>query len=795
MQLKQSTDDTALFSSDILQKQFEDYLVVLHSLDSKTGVQQCIQERFVALSSYYTDLGNQELNKTLENKDALTVEVYVLHYAFPETFKEAFLLHRDVLLQLQIATQKELEGLVDEELSQNHLLSSIKILTEATAFAIDQLVQERNAMVSSEKEIGKRLNSIKHRQNPWPIYRDQFEGIAAQIKEISQSHAPMTRTIKSFGAISQHSLDTVQLSLAASEMIQQLLGEAMGSIKSMESIVDIDQRIQWIERTLIESEDAKQQEEYTSRLELQVKLLGSAIIPIHTENGSLLTRQLDFNKAAQKWFDFEIIPLFIDLWEHRKTMETLFNHSLLNLKSSLLIEKSSGTLDAMPAQLQTLQSVHHALTKNADEIEQIAKEITTKVEKNFQATAVYKSDDFLDVSIQSSISQFASSQGNIFQAAKKGLIKKIDALSATYEKGVLFSAQSDVDQSIACIYYRMFKEVNAHYDTLFLNKNFIGDVFIVDRDLQEFAFAKAKKDWDHGFNKAVVINGSPMSGKTTFLERIAQKHFKKKSVFLTVDSVVPFQGRKINTSRDLGDALLNIKKNLSGTRPLLVIDSLEDWQDEKHSILENTRALLRFIESESDNVLVVVSLSSQMQLLLDQRLRFSAGFSTRISMNRASFEEIYKAFLIRHGASHKVLVSEKREALSKKQIESHVLKLARECHYNIGEVFQSWTYGTTLMDNNQVVYAPKGLTFKDFFTTDDCIILKAIYLHKEMNEVRLKPYVETHFENNYKPSLKRLTNLKVLLRNRKGQLYINPVLINDIKDILIYRGILSTWKQ
>ena len=795
MQLKQTTDAIVLYSSDMLQKQFEEYLVVLQSLDAKTELQQCIQERFIELSTYYINLGNQELSITLKSNNAQTKEVYVLHYAFPETFKEAFLLHRDVLLQLQITTQKELEGAVVEESALNHLQSSIKILTEATAFAIKQLVHEQNAMGSSEKEIGKRLNSIKHRQNPWSIYREQFEDIAAQIKDISLSHTPMTKAIKSFGAISQHSLDTVQLSLAASEMIQQLLGEAMGSIKAMESIDDVDQRIQWIERTLIESEDAKLQEEYTSRLELQVKLLGSATIPIHTENGSLLTRQLDFNKAAQKWFDFEIIPLFIDLWEHRKTMETLFNHSLLNLKSSLLIEKSSGNLDALPAQLQTLQSVHHALTKNADEITQIAKEITTKVEQSFQATAVYKSDDFLDVSIQSSISQFASSQGNIFEAAKKGIVKKLDALSATYEKGVLFSTQSDVDQSIACIYYRMFKEVNAHYDTLFLNKNFIGDVFIVERDLQEFAFAKAKKDWDHGFNKAVVVNGSPMSGKTTFVESIAQKHFKKKSVFLTVDSVVPFQGRKINTSRDLGDALLNIKKNLSGTRPLLVIDSLEDWQDENYSILENTRALLRFIESESDNVFVVVSLSSQMQMLLDQRLRFSAGFSTRISMNKASFEEIYKAFLIRHGASHKVLVSEKREALSKKQIESHVLKLARECHYNIGEVFQSWTYGTTLMENNQVVYAPKGLTFKDFFSPEDCIILKAIYLHKAMNELRLKSYVDTQFENSYKPSLKRLTNLKVLLRNRKGQLYMNPVLINDIKDILIYRGILSAWKQ
>ena len=52
MQLKQTTDAIVLYSSDMLQKQFEEYLVVLQSLDAKTELQQCIQERFIELSTY-----------------------------------------------------------------------------------------------------------------------------------------------------------------------------------------------------------------------------------------------------------------------------------------------------------------------------------------------------------------------------------------------------------------------------------------------------------------------------------------------------------------------------------------------------------------------------------------------------------------------------------------------------------------------------------------------------------------------------------------------------------------------
>ncbi|WP_055447580.1 hypothetical protein [Lacinutrix mariniflava] len=784
-------NDLDLFSSTALIKQIEDYKKVLEDATSSDGLSKIITKDFLEVVTYYQAVANQEFKHVEDNTEVNKQDVYLLHYAISEHFKDLFLLHRDVLLQLQIAANKKTEALVNDTDLELHFNNSKALLLKATVFNIKRIIEENDA-INAVKYPKKLINSIKHKKNAWPIYNQQFEDIKAQLKDITKSNLPIQKAIQSFSSIRKHTVATVLENTEASAKLKSLMGEAIKSISKMETTSEIPELISWIDRSIIEREHNNDaQTNFTVILEDKTKPLSSAIFPIATENGTLLTRQIDFNKNVKKWFDYEIIPLFIDLWEQKTTMGSFFNHSLLNLKSSLLVEKTNDSLEAVSSQLKTLKSAHQTLTKNDVEITKIADEISAKIDTKFLATHLYNNDAFLEVSIQSSLSQFAYSHGNFFTNARKSIAKKIASFNSKYENGALFSNQSIIDQSIACISYRMFKEANAHYDTLFLNKNFIGDLFIIPRALLEADFVKAKTDWDNGFNKAIVLNGKPLSGKSTFLEFVSQKYFKKNTVFLTINSTISFKGRKFKTTNNLQEALLNIKKNLSGERPLLVIDALELWQDSTHTLLENTRALLKFIESESNNVLVIISLSKHMQNLLDQRLPFSKGFSTTITTNKASFEEIYKALLLRHGASHKILVSDKKETLSKKEIEKQVAKLTRECGYNIGQVLQSWTYGTTMIEENQVQYLNKNLQFRDFFSLEEIIVLKFIFLNKEINELQLKSFVGLQFENTYKSSLKRLTNLKVLLRNQDAQLYINPVLINDIKDILIYRGTLS----
>jgi hypothetical protein len=69
---------------------------------------------------------------------------------------------------------------------------------------------------------------------------------------------------------------------------------------------------------------------------------------------------------------------------------------------------------------------------------------------------------------------------------------------------------------------------------------------------------------------------------------------------------------------------------------LIIIDDLEIWRSEAHSLLDNVRAVIKYIESESDNAYVMVSTSKAMQGHLDNRLSFSNSFSTVINLNKVA---------------------------------------------------------------------------------------------------------------------------------------------------------------
>jgi hypothetical protein len=337
----------------------------------------------------------------------------------------------------------------------------------------------------------------------------------------------------------------------------------------------------------------------------------------------------------------------------------------------------------------------------------------------------------------------------------------------------------------------MVKEVNVHYDSLFLNKNFIGDLFLVPREEQELALRNCMLQWQNGFNKSILLTGDRLSGKSTFVEYISQKHFAKNTIYIKPNSSITYLGRKFNVERDLKEVLQNIKKNIFDNKTLIVIDDLELWRNEEHSLLSNVRALLSFIENTSTGTLVIATTSLSMQQHLDKRLNFSENFSNEINLNKASFNEIHKAILLRHGASHKTITDKLDDPLTKKQIEHNVYKLAHNLEYNIGEILQAWTFGTTVTKDNNVTYEQKDFKFYDFFNQTESIILKYVMLYKYINEFMLKGFVSPQQEPEFKTGLKRLINTKILLRNNNGLLFLNSVINKDVKQSLIYRGTLS----
>ncbi len=768
------------------------YRLSLDESSSALNLQGVIVDGFLDFSNTYIALGSSEFRKHNELGKIDELGAYLLHYSLSEPFKDILFLHRDVLLQLSIAKHKKVENLVDDNAINVHFLESKKVLLDAVeSFAKKvQLEQKQGELLNNTKS--RLASKLKHLQNPWAIYEDQYSAVREQLIAINVSGKSFEQDLEVFEAIRNHTVEACQDILKEAEQMSLSLEEGIKTIESLTEVSQIQQTLVWLEKVASKIDLVHPlQENFTSYLESRTSTMGKIDLPIAASEGMLLTKKMDLGKAAQKWLDYMPLPYFIDLWDNRVQAISYFKHALLNLENALILDKANSSLETLSVQLDGFRNVGSPLKDYLQKQEKVVAEIQNMMRTEFLGTHIYRSDHFLEVSLQSSIFQLASHRKGLFARLGGGIKKFLSRLGSKYEQNVAANPSQSLEQAMQCMEYRMFKEENAHYDTLFLNRNFVGDLFLVERPEEEQKVAQSINAWQSGIHKSILVLGNPLSGKSTFMEQLAKKHFGKQVVFLRPDSDIIIEGRKFKTSNDLGEALNSVRKSIYNTRPAVVIDNLELWRGKDHPFLENVKALLDFLDLESDHVFLMVSISEMLKTHLDHRLPFSNTFSNEVNIEKTDFNTIYKAILLRNGASHRILVDEKENTLTDKQIEHSVRRLCRSFDYNLGEVLQAWTYGTTMISENLVIYNDRNILFADFFTPQELLILKYVALFTYINEITLKDFLGKRFDQTYRSGLRRLTNTKVLLRDDNGDLRINAVLAHDIRELLKYHGIMK----
>jgi uridine kinase len=774
-----------------VQSLLDGYFEALKESASNKVLKEITYFEFTKIFGQYISLSQTEHEQLEKSKIAFSLLSYLLHYRLVKLFKDVALLHRDVLLQLHISSHKYLEGTLSDEKRDNHFLESKQVLLEAMENLISKVQEE----LILAKRLGQRKegipSKIKHFQNPWNTYAKQFELLLGHFKSIEKSGAIVEKTIETFQKLRSYSISVLEQSVAFSEELETNSKETINRIGKLYGADEIPQLIHDLEQ--LENGltiNLGIQENFTQSISEIGQNLGKTNLPVATEGGMLLEKTVDFGKSVKKWMDFNLIPGMVDFWEQQTDLIEYAQLGILNLKGSLTVAKSKQ--DAIAGiQGRSLDAMKKNLFEKVKAQKEHSNDILKKLREEFLATKIYHKDDFLEVSMQRSFVQYSYETNNNFSK----FIKKLKSLSGfvnkAYDTALSTNTVNPVESATQCIGKRMFKEENAQYDTLFLNRSFLGELFLAPRKEKEEVFERCIAHWENGFNKAVLVDGDSLCGKTTFINKMIGRASQKNSVFLTPDSTISFQGRKYSTTKNLNEILREIKKSSFGSRTLVIIDDLEEWHDKDHSLLGNARGLVKFIESESDNILVVVGISKLTKDHLNKRLAFSNSFTTHIDLSQASHAEIAEAIGLRHGASHRMLIGEKGEALSERKVDKLVARVAKRYGHNLGEVLQAWTYGTRLSEDNTVLYQESLVNFPDFFSSEEAIILKYVMLYRKVNERILKTFLGKGYGRVYESGLKRLVNTKVLVRETNGFLALNEVVQYDVKQILIYRGIIS----
>lgn len=767
------------FSMDKIENKLEEFCDKVSTVENQQELENCIVKNFtdfINLFISHSDIAQKELAEITPKTNILYY--YFINYIISEDVKNLIIVLRNVHIELSKADIFEIENQTNNTKTGEYLSETKLFLTETINAFSKRISSHKLRLYNTRKYKQVIHNKIRLYQNPWNVYKNQFLELINQFESISESNNRLREVSNNFESISN---------------ITDVIKKGNNSLYTS-LIINVDEILNLINSgntdSLISFIDKQHQQElktvnnldsFSEDISNRISLLGTVKVPINSNRGIINIREIDLNKSVTKWFDYQIFPDFVDLINLEEEIKNKYQFSLLNLKNRIKLVKSLE-------EIEHIENITASLSRLKSEINEIkikSREITDSIYKNLKdellASNLYKSRPFLSIPIQATIN-FRRSPAfnrikNIYLDLKSQYLDKLGP--------EIIDEYSKAESSANCIAHRMDRKSGEHYDMLFLSRFFIGDLFLVPRAIQEHQFNKEYNRWKNNFHSSVIVTGDRLSGKSTFLKYVSNKYFKKNIVDLKPNKTATIDGRKFSTTYDLKEALEYVKNNnKKSTRPILIIDDPELWHDSEHSFSENIRALLKFVESESENIFIVIGSTGAMIEKLNDRFGLKKIFTQIIDLNKSNSDEITKAIFLRHGTLHKELVSEELKIISDRVKQQIIKKLAVKNNWNIGLTLRAWAYSTNNMENNKVVYSKDKTRFINYFSKDELIILKQTLLYKRISELSLKNVTADKFETKFNPALKRMINNKVLQRNKAGKLEINPVILNEIQYIL-----------
>lgn len=752
-----------------------------------------IQSNFPIVIEDYIAKGNWCFEHEAEKGNVQNVYVYLLHFNFPEKFKSFCFLNRSLALELAIAKHRQLDNKISVEEWTKHFEKCKKLLLQEGEAMLEAFQKEAEYVQSKKEALDRKLESIKHFSNPWQVYHEQLDEISEQLSQIETANLNMLHSIEVFQIISDFVLQIHQDVSSANNSFVRKTQEILSLLNNAESPEKLD-AILTIINDLLENGASKE-----SRTAIQTRYLEDIIsrlktfdLPVQALEGFLTFKSIPFLKLTQKWLDYNTIPYLIDLWDNQ---EANFSHILQvysHLKSSVSLAKKAPNPARLSAEINSLEQLLAKQKNYQEESKSIVNSIENSISLEFKATDAYTKTEFLKVPLQTNFSRFGFEDSAVFGEITKKSKALFSNLSKKYVTGSKNNHSHDaLEKAIEIVELRTHQDPPDHYHSLFLNRNFIGDLFLVKRENIRDKFLTLIEQWKEGNHRALALVGDPLSGKSTIMDQLAHYFPSNEVIYLKPDEDLIVEGRKIKTNKNLQEALTHIEKSFRSTRRVILIDDLTLWKDKNTSLFENMIALMEFISTNSTDVMVVISITNALLVHLDSTARFSEAFTHLIETNLTGYEQIYKAIMLRHGASHRKLYDKNNHQMTGKQIRKNILWLCRSYNNNLGAVLQAWTFCTVPEEDYKVIFTLRNTHFNDFLSSEEMLILKQCLIFGSSSELQLKKQFATRFDAEFKPAIRKLLNLGILDRNAGGSLIVKETVRQDLYIMLKTKDLLA----
>jgi hypothetical protein len=247
-----------------------------------------------------------------------------------------------------------------------------------------------------------------------------------------------------------------------------------------------------------------------------------------------------------------------------------------------------------------------------------------------------------------------------------------------------------------------------------------------------------------------------------------------------------YQGRKLPPTHDLSEVLDFIKKHTLHEKPLIWIDDLELWQDANFTLYENVLALRKFIDRHASRCFLMTSTNRWSYRHLQSLLNMDEAFQATIRLDEMPRVDISRAVLIRHGATHKQLISEDGSKLSPRNFAALIKKVDGAAQGNIGEALRWWCASIRPVGDHAITpdFSDK-FSLPQHFEPDVALLLSRILHDKRSDEYNLRKSFGPAFNDRYADVIRRLTGMGMLVRLSNGRLEVEPSIVNALADRII----------
>ncbi|MFY9153344.1 MAG: hypothetical protein WAO52_15110 [Prolixibacteraceae bacterium] len=757
-----------------------------------------------------TVLGNQAFDQiSIQEKndnpipDNQILPDYIIDYQAAESLKYFILLWRDCIFQLQKARLFGLDSTGNGNMQQQLFQDSQDVLFKAGQDLLRSLNDNLEKAQKNPKFYKKQLRIWLLQKNPWPEYQNQIKAVVSQCRILHEKHLIIYKTAESFQRIKSKILDAVKFCQDELLEIENYIGQADNFIrKEVESPTDkslahIAHKIQLIESqvTLTYHIDI-----FNTQLEQELtKVAGETEFTIQIQQGLLMMDKINFHKRISLWLNREILPLLFEVWEITELSKNGLKMALQNIRNMALLnnseapDKKSATFN-LRAYTQPLQVLIENNKEAVSQLDEFSNLLSHRIDIDLKLSLVYDTERFfLPFSSGTAITNRLNlGKSKLLKVSQSWLRSQITKIHLYRKKVVHEFTFSRSEKMVRFIQLRQRDDANNHYSSFFTTKGYFGDLFAIGRDEEMNHLSLLIKNWKDGYHGSAIITGQRFSGKTLTGELVASRNFADNTIRLSPGITISLGGRKMEASYNILDSLNFIAKNNQDKKYLVWIDDIELWWEPGIPFYKNVKDLTSFIDLHTSHFFFLVSMNLSTYHQIKQVMEVDRIFQAHIHLGKLSSREIEKAILIRHLATHRTLLNKKHEKIGTVEFKRITREIAQNCNGNIGDALNLWSYFTSFIDDDTVLFSPiPKFNFPEFYRPDLAVLLTSIMLQKRTNEYRLRKLFGPSFSDRYHPILLRMISIRVIERHLDGWLEINERVVNELGMMLDARHYLN----